>query len=785
MTTTAYTMKKGIFLWLTFSLFALVFVLSELQFKELQVLNFVGSLALLLLPGYLTLIALRVKDLHLFAFFALAVATSILELMVGGYAINTVLPWFGVEHPLTRTVIIRAASVGIALLMGLIWRRKSQFVEMPYKTDALFRTRTELIFALIPTVFPILAVCGALSLNAGGTGIFTLLMLIGMIAYVEVLMTRVDRLGENVIPTALFFMSLALLLMTSLRGFYITGHDIQREFGVFELTKNAGHWSIAAYKDAYNACLSITILPTLLSHLLAIPDIYIYKLLMQFVFALVPGVIFLMLRRLASAPVAFLATFSFVAFPTFFGDMPFLIRQEVAFLFLAVMVYTLMNTDFPLRARKAAFVLLGLGLILSHYSTTYIVVALLAFTWVGVPIVSWLGKHLSRVPFFAQSGFAAIEPNARAGKRLISFWMVAVLAYGSFFWSSVLTDTASGSLGRVLIETIDVIKNNMASDGHSSDVGYSLLHSRTVTPEELKTRYEKNFITPTREASPLEYYDDAVLAAFPVTLPPATRMPLTPVGKALEVVSVDVTGLHTEIRSWSAKLLQLFILLGIALTFVRRKYLETALPTEFALLGAASLAFIMAQVIVPTLSVEYGLLRAFEQSLIFLGVFVALGLMSVAFRSSDRVRLRVASSLLLLFFASSTGVLTQLTGGYEPQLHLNNAGPYYDQFYVHRGDVQAISWFTAALKAREIPYADVQSSPLTAVLLGLDANPRNDLYPALVRKGSYVVEGYVEVVKGQSVLGYEGTRISYTYPEKFLDATKDLIYTNGDSRIYK
>ena len=35
----------------------------------------------------------------------------------------------------------------------------------------------------------------------------------------------------------LFLMSVALLFMTSLRGWYVTGHDIQTEYHVFRLTE--------------------------------------------------------------------------------------------------------------------------------------------------------------------------------------------------------------------------------------------------------------------------------------------------------------------------------------------------------------------------------------------------------------------------------------------------------------------------------------------------------------------------------------------------------------------
>ena len=94
---------------------------------------------------------------------------------------------------------------------------------------------------------------GAFRLNNGGSGLITLAMLGEIAIYIFILYVYSDKLGENTIPTALYFIGLALLLMTSLRGWYITGHDIQVEYKVFEITKNANFWNMDFYRDAYYA----------------------------------------------------------------------------------------------------------------------------------------------------------------------------------------------------------------------------------------------------------------------------------------------------------------------------------------------------------------------------------------------------------------------------------------------------------------------------------------------------------------------------------------------------
>ena len=81
-------------------------------------------------------------------------------------------------------------------------------------------------------------------------------------------------------------MGLSILFSTSLRGWFITGHDIQHEFAVFQVASRAGYWSIAGHNgDPYNACLSITILPTIIAKITTISAAYVYKVVFQAIFA--------------------------------------------------------------------------------------------------------------------------------------------------------------------------------------------------------------------------------------------------------------------------------------------------------------------------------------------------------------------------------------------------------------------------------------------------------------------------------------------------------------------
>ena len=72
---------------------------------------------------------------------------------------------------------------------------------------------------------------------------------------------RRDYLNPGTLHTAIYCIALAMLLMTSLRGWYVTGHDIQDEYRVFELTKSHGEWNMTFDRDGYNTCLALQSCP--------------------------------------------------------------------------------------------------------------------------------------------------------------------------------------------------------------------------------------------------------------------------------------------------------------------------------------------------------------------------------------------------------------------------------------------------------------------------------------------------------------------------------------------
>ena len=328
----AYTFFPLVLWWL---IFAILFLSGNNQF---ELLNIIGFSFMIFVPGFLTLTAAKIRYQDVWSFLTAAVGLSIFELIFVALIGNYVLPFIGIVHTLSSQIVFTEMSLFVAVIYFMCingHNARTQYQQPSFR----FASVKDACFAFVPAIFVVLSVLGTIRLNNGQDGFFTFLMLISMGAYAAFLMYKARKRGDMdplVFPTAIYFMSLSLLLMTSLRGSYTTGHDIQTEFYVFELARQHGAWLIDSFRNAYNACMSITILPAAFAALFKFSDPYIYKILFQIIFAFVPPVVYTIVRRYVSMEMAFLAAFYFISFPTFFSDMPMLNRQEIAFLFWVI-----------------------------------------------------------------------------------------------------------------------------------------------------------------------------------------------------------------------------------------------------------------------------------------------------------------------------------------------------------------------------------------------------------------------------------------------------------------
>jgi uncharacterized membrane protein len=744
---------------------------------------FISFVCLFLIPGLLLLPVIGIKRDETAQYLYYAVALSIVYLMTMGLVANTFLPAFGINQPLRIDRMLPLLDAGFLILLAL-WKKVEAFSWKVIKPTA-----HDLMLASFPLLWVACAAAGAHALNNGGPNGLTIIALLGVLLTFVYDFFQANKLPKDIIAFHIFTCALAMLFMTSLRGWLVTGHDIQREFYVFQLAKADWHWSIAAFRDPYNACLSITILPTMLSGLMHISDSYIYKTLFQILFALTPVAVYLLTKRLANRRLAILAVFYFVAFPTFFMDMPMLTRQEIAFLFFAGMLLLIKDVKQRYRARLILFVLFGAGITLAHYSTTYSMLLIFGAATAVCMLFerAWVAREVKRLFRFVRRSAPEFLGEKRR-QSLVVFPVIVVLTLMALFWNVQVTGTSKG-FSDTFKNAIGSISGNIDKDLKSTDTQVSLLGGTKSGLDEKVDAYALGQNETRRHIKDQDtYYPLSETSKYRISAAPEKALEPTWLGKRLNADGLNLYTLHYALRQGSAKLLQVLIIVGIFVLFLSKRH-KFQLGPELTALSLTSMLFLLVLVLVPVLSLNYGLLRAFQQVLILLALPTVLGSAILLVRFPDKIGSTFALIIAAGFYLSTTGVLAELTGGYLAQLHLHNQGLYYDSYYIHEGEVRAINWLdTHRPEGKQaVLQTDMAPDRFAISRLGTVTNYQvvSGIYPSLVQKKAYVFIGYTSARKGVAYVLHNGEGITYYYPVEFLDNNKNLIYSSGQAKIYK
>lgn len=722
-----------------------------------------------------------------------SLALVVLGIMVGGLVINEVLPLVGVAEPLDRLPVIVTSLIALTALA--VWRHKRWRLHEGHSPATRERARPPIggrdqALLLAGAITVVASVVGAFRLNNGAGNSVTIAMLILAGVVIVAVFSWRQRLNESTIIWTVYLLSLSLLLMTSLRGWYITGHDIQREFRVFDIASTHGLWHMGWFPDAYNACLSLNILPTIVERATGIPEPYIFKAVFQFLYALCPVVIYMIARRFASKPVSILGVIYFIAFPTYFTDMAFIIRQEVAFFFLGTALLLITNHHLAIRTRQIAFIIFGVGIILSHYSTAYVLLSVLVLSWIFTGVRKLVEKQPAkyrRRPFL--SGRSRRRANLAQLRVVLNSGVILTLVVLTYLWVGPLTGTG-GMLEETITETVNSVTGKDGDGPRSSDASYSIFGGAKPTPEQRLKDYMEDSVHKREEAGEKFYYPLSETQKYATPIAAPEQLPVTSLGKAVELLGINVSTINRLLRSQATIIIQLFVGLGFLMVLLGRA--RGFLPSFELIVGAtAYMVVICSQVVLPHLSVEYGVLRTFAQGLFWLAPFLAVGSIQAFGWLGRSTSMMAALGFAIVFFLEQTGTIPQLLGGYEPQLHLNNTGTYYDNLYFQAQELSAINWLQTQIAEDPAALSSIQtnvaSDKLTVSALQNYAaiKPSDDVFPMLIRKQTYVFMGYTAVHKDLASFVFSSDLMTYKYPFEFLDNNKSLIYSSNGARIYR
>jgi uncharacterized membrane protein len=633
---------------------------------------------------------------------------------------------------------------------------------------------------LLLCILPFIVVLGSFLMNVYGSNVALLvaLVVIGATAFWVVTSASFQ---DRFYPFAVFSIALSLLYYGSLVSWFVWGWDIQRELYFANLVLTNGVWN-PALPDATNAVLSVTTLAPLLSQTSGLSLVWLFKLVYPLLFALVPLGIFIVVQKQTNDKIAFLAAF-FVSFLfTFFSEMPALARQEIAELFLILLLVIILDKYRSKEEKKRIYLLYGIfavSLVASHYS--------LALVYLIYLVIAWLLLFLIDNPAVRrlhQSAQSTTTDQSTTSHRMLTF--VFVLAFAAFaaIWYLSIGAAASTGIGVTLTKIVYGIFTPRAI---AIAVGlgiavylFALVLIYIITLRRVQKLQRGLF----QCLSPI-----ALLATLGATalnwetllndlLQIGTLSPLHEAGRALYIITICLIALG---------------LCAIVFRCCRRRF-----DKEFVALALASFAVLVAATIVPSLSFILNSTRLFHISTLLLAPFCVTGALLViqgAARvigrrdnASEAFTLKIVAAFFILLFLFNTGFIYEVTQRESTSFILNRN---IDAAYLNEREIAAGQWLGQVRGSNNrgpLPiYADAHRHALLKSFLN-NSVAQFRQPPTTTPLIGYVYLGTYNLKTGQVAQQTTSTFIEAT-PISYVDlgttnAIRSKVFDDGGAAIY-
>lgn len=356
--------------------------LGGLGFSALR--GAIGFIYLTFIPGLIILRLLRIHRLSLIENTLYCVGLSIVFLTLVGFVLNAVYSFFELSYPLgTSPLAITTIVILIALTIWSYYRDRG-FSEPGYLEVSDILSPPALFLFLLP----MLSVVGAYLVNYHHSNVI-LMILIALVALIVVLIAFGVFIPKQLYPLAVFMIAISLFYHCSLISPYLTGADVKVEYYVYGLTNLNLFWDSALPYHS-NSVLSITMLPVMYSSLSGIEGTWVFKAIYPFFFALAPLGLYHVYQKQSDKTIAFLGFFYLVSISGIYTQMLSIAKQEVAVLFLVLMVMMIVAREFDRFGNRLLFILFSFGLVVSHYGISYLFIVFLIITFVATSCIPQL-----------------------------------------------------------------------------------------------------------------------------------------------------------------------------------------------------------------------------------------------------------------------------------------------------------------------------------------------------------------------------------------------------------
>jgi uncharacterized membrane protein len=673
----------------------------------------------------------RINSVSFIYFFVFSLFATILY----GLIVNSLLPLVGIVDPLS----IRYVWPVYLLFVLTFFKFATDVVKWLKENPSSWYLNLVLLFN------PIIAIAGVYHLDNTGSGFIAVIsvLMICLLFPVIFFLSKHKYLDHQTLQVSLYSAALSLILANSLRSNYLVGYDIHQEFLVFRLTNLHNFWSMDTFRDAYNACLSITILPTIIRNLTGLSHLFIFRFIYPLLIALIPVVVYKIGTRHFSRDLAYAGGFIFLIQSQYISQLPALLRQGLAFLFFSITIDLLIRCDIPKKYTNIGFLIFSTGIVLSHYSTTYTTIAVLIIAKIVITILQMI--------FIKHS-----EPSR------LSFRMIVYLIAIALTWNIIITDTAGG-----LISTISKVSQNIGT---------------IFTLENKSDMVKSIFYVQSSNDAAVKIYESATLDE--------TKNPELFSGYEIKPVEI-VNGRRPSLKNPFAVyfhilipwLFRLSIIVGFGITLLRVSK-SGGYSTIIGLL-AAMIVVIALILILPFVSVNYNFERLFQQMLVLLAPISILGIIFIFKSLKQNWTTLIVSVILVSYLLQTTGLADKIVFDAEAWMFGNGGDKYY-RYYSTDAEVAGLQWLDKETPLGAVLFADKYTRLRN---LAYTSNKyswvSSEINPPIIHNQGYVFSGFAGTEAKIVFADVKTKPLHFTYPEAFLNRFNSKIYSTKKVKVYK
>ncbi|MGZ7159814.1 MAG: DUF2206 domain-containing protein [Methanobacterium sp.] len=727
-------------------------------------------------PGALILRILKVHRISSINTILYSAGLSIISVMFIGLIANMILPSLGISNPISLiplTVIITPYVILLSLLSYI--RDKDYYSASFLDTKDIFSP----IFLFI-CILPFLAIFGTYLMNFYNSNLISII-LITLIDFVTFLVAF-DKIPRKFYPLLIWIISISLLYDSSLFSSYIWGWDIQNEFFLANMVINNSYWNFN-FPDAYNAMLSVVMLSPVYSIFTNMDLIYVFKIIYPLLFSLVPLGLYKIFKSQTNPKIAFLSSFLFVSFYTFFIEMLTLTREMIAELFL-ILILLVIFTDKIRNSSRILFIIFGLGLVVSHYSLTYFSLFALISAFILL-LLFYLFKW-----FIKANGENHSFKFQKLLNSRINIFIILLITIFMYFWYGMIAAglALKGLTDALSLIIADISQNIMVLTIKLGIFNFYLMLTGVflvlVVILFAVLRYRKNKIKVHSNIYEANKFLNPILKLKRKHLIFAT------ISVVILLIFAFLVG---KPQTWIVGVLRylnfavvFFTIAGLLLSFLH--IIKTGFKKEYYALSIIGILVLLTGIFVPAFENSFNITRIFQMTFVFLSPFCIIGGIMV-FRSIFKVLnidisyerpLKVFSMFLILFMLFNAGFFSVLSNQSIP-MHLSKDSDYYPSFEVQ--ETLAAAWL------HEVSIG----SPIFADSYGIFVFYKY-FHPTevnVISKYSENVNSYIFLRKlnqgNRLLVGFEkGSRDrARVYEDKSnIINSKYRIYDNGDAKIY-